>query len=211
MDVVMGEEAVLEDTLERQLLDRMHDVLDGMASDTVPAWVTPLIGEAAVEMLEALTRTADECEIRSKRWRQPVRFHPARASRSVWARTGDPSPTHKGREVSGMLEAVDLKPPGRFRLRDDVGNAIPLERVTNVEEASGLVGTRVTAVGDASLGPQGRVLRVTDAQVSAVQMPDWALAPHAGTAVLAASTPPIGGVEGVTGEEVDDFLALIRG
>ena len=110
-----------------------------------------------------------------------------------------------------MLEAVDLKPPGRFRLRDDVGNAIPLDKVTNSVGARTLIGTRVTAVGEALLGPAGQVLRVVDATVAAVRLPDWSVSSSAASAMQVTDSPPTGGVEGVSDDEVDDFLTLVRG
>ena len=113
--------------------------------------------------------------------------------------------------MSGVLEAVDLKPPGRFRLRDDVGNAIPLDRVANSVDARTLIGTRVTAVGEALLGSAGQVQRLVDATVVALRLPDWSVPSSAASAMRVTNSPIAGGVEGVSDEEVDDFLALVRG
>jgi hypothetical protein len=183
-----------------------------MAADTVPNWVTPLIGESALRTLEALTRTAAECEINGSGWPAPVRFTPARAARAVWsAAAGNTVAESSTAEVSGILEAVDLKPPGRFRLRDDVGNAIPLERVDNIGEARTLIGTRVTAVGGAAYGPTGQLLRLTDSTVIGVELPEWTVAPSAAAAIYGASSPAAAGIEGVDEDEVSDFLELVRG
>lgn len=212
LDIVVGEDLVVDDGIERRTVDRLGDVLAGMAADTVPPWVAPLIGESALRTLDALARTATECRVTSSRWTAPVRFAPAHCSRDIWSTSVSPAmDASPGVEVSGVLEAVDLKPPGRFRLRDDVGNAIPLERVTNIIDARTLIGTRVTALGEASVGPAGQVLRLTDATVTAATLPAWSAPPSAASAMTATTSPVTGGVEGVSDDDVDDFMALVRG
>lgn len=212
LDVALGEEMAVDDGIERRTVDRIHDVIAGMAANTVPSWVTPLIGESALKTLDALAGTASECEVRSSRWPAPVRFAPAGSAREIWfTAAGKHVGASADVEVSGVLEAVDLKPPGRFRLRDDVGNAIPLERVANIVDASTLIGARVTAVGEAAVGPAGQVLRLTDSTVTAVRLPDWSVPRSAASAMSATTSPIAGGIEGVSESEVDDFLALVRG
>ena len=184
-----------------------------MAADTVPSWVTPLISESALKTLDALTRAASECEIDGSRWPEPVRFAPDRSAREVWSAVAGNTvaASSSTAEVSGVLEAVDLKSPGRFRLRDDVGNAIPLERVANINDARTLIGTRVTALGEASYGPAGQVLRLTDSTVTGADLPDWNVERSAAAAIAGASSPAADGIDGVGEDEVDDFLALVRG
>lgn len=50
--------------------------------------------------------------------------------------------------VTGVLFWVDIESKG-FRIRDDVGNAIILEKVQNIDTAAQLVGGRTSATGTA--------------------------------------------------------------
>ena len=211
LDLAIGEDLVVDDGIERQTLDRFREIVSGMAANAVPSWVTPLIGESALRTLDAFAHVGPECEITGSRWPAPVRFAPARAARAVWsAAAGGLVTASSTTEISGILEAVDLKSPGRFRLRDDVGNAIPLERVVNIDDARVLIGTRVTAVGAASYGTIGQVLRLTDSVVTGATLPTWHVEPVAAAAIAGASPTDFDGVDGVDEDEVDHFLAIVR-
>lgn len=210
LQIAVGEDDVLDDDFERQTSDRLFELFDGMAADQPPAWATQLVGEAAARVLEALALNCDDCEIASSNpRRRPVRLAPARASRAVWTAIAPAPISLADTEVSGVLDLVDLR-AARFRVRDDVGNDIALEQVGNAAEAARLVGTRVSAVGEAILGLRGQITRLVSADVTGVQLPGWAVEPAAATAIAGAVSPSEQGVAGVTDEDVDAFLALIR-
>jgi hypothetical protein len=88
--------------------------------------------------------------------------------RRVWT-VKEPGPPPQT-QASGQLESVDLR-ARRCRLRDDVGNDIGLDDVDNVVEAAGLIGTRVNAVGSATLGARGQLIRLRNAHVEAAEPP----------------------------------------
>jgi len=115
--------------------------------------------------------------------------------------------------VTGLLYSVNLD-TRRFGIRDDVGNTIGLEEVQNTEAAGNLIGKRATASGLAIRGSAGELRAVRSALVQARLVPQEWIAPdrrNSLAAELAKPGPDPRGVEGITSEDVDEFLALIHG
>lgn len=93
-----------------RVLDGIFDVFTGIARDEPPPWTTPLIGDAAVSLIDALARTSTRCDLRDPTRRHSlVRFHPRSASRLVWAVERLPTPRQADVSVSGRLDLVDLR------------------------------------------------------------------------------------------------------
>ena len=110
--------------------------------------------------------------------------------------------------MTGRLDKVDLR-VRRFRVRDDVGNDVTLDDVVDVDAAAQLIGQRVVASGIAEQ-EHGRVVRIIEPVLQREELPiEWF--------AQASNESPVGGIiarvgiPGVTHEEVDDFLAEIRG
>jgi hypothetical protein len=125
-----------------------------------------------------------------------------------------------GVSVTGVLDLVDLRRRA-FRIRDDVGHDIALDEVENAAEAGSLVGQRVAANGEAVLGDRGQILRVRSALVDSAAVPaDWTATGRAegGTVMFMRALaeavsrpgPEIGGIDGITDEDVDEFLTGLR-
>jgi hypothetical protein len=124
----------------------------------------------------------------------------------VWPVADAEGHTQADVSVSGRLDLVDLR-RSRFRIRDAVGNDILLLGVSNVSDAAQLVGRAVTAKGEATLGPRGQIVAVSGADVALTEMPSWTLPV---VALADATSPPTGGVDGVTPAEVEEFLASLQ-
>ena len=205
--------------LEIEIFDRFWLILDGLATNQRPGWVTPLIAEAASSVGTALASAKTVTFSGSSRGqvRPQVRVAPEQVSRTVW--TMDPEQTTRaGVTVTGMLEMVDLRRL-QFRIHDDVGNDIVLDEIENASAAA-LVGQRVSADGEATVDDNGRVTRVRSARVELVTLPtewtragrdvgqatDWAEL----SAALAGPGPGFGGIDGVTSDDVEEFLTSLR-
>jgi hypothetical protein len=115
--------------------------------------------------------------------------------------------------VTGLLYSVNLD-TRRFGIRDDVGNIIGLEDVQNIDAAGELIGKRATATGLAIRGSGGELKAVRLALVEARVTPErWTAKRQRESlaAELAKPGPDPRGVEGITSEDVDEFLALVHG
>jgi len=209
LSIAVGEADVLLEGLEHRTTDGLFSMFAAMAADEPPAWTTPLLGEAAVSVIDALAGVAAECELTSaSRRHAPVRLLPRTASRSVWPVSPESAERRPGVSVSGQLDLVDLR-RSRFRIRDQVGNDIALEQVANASAAAPLVGTSVTAIGEAILGVRGQIVALVEATVASTPVPDW-IVPALTESMMNATPPPTGGIADVDDDEVAAFLALFR-
>ncbi|MGL4745970.1 MAG: hypothetical protein ACRCXL_16495 [Dermatophilaceae bacterium] len=114
--------------------------------------------------------------------------------------------------MSGILEAVDLRPGGKFRLIDDIGNRITLDQVPQPEAVAHLIGRRVSAVGPATTDVVGRVRSVTNPAITDTPVPEsWRMHANADlTAELAKPGPVPGGGAEFTDEEYAEFLSFLK-
>lgn len=212
LQLALGEGDVLplEGGFEGQVSSRLWEVLDGVAAGRRQTWIEPLVAESVRDLVDALRGTAREVEF--ARDGSTVTFQPDRVDREIWS---EPLSSAGGEVMTlvGRLVAVDLL-ARRFRLRDDVGNSIKLEPVSDVETAGPLVGRRVAATGTAVRDPLGDVRQLADAAVIEAPLPrEWTrrTASDWEAIVAAHPGPDPAGVEGFDDEEVDEFVALIRG
>lgn len=128
-------------SLEHDTEARFIEVIEGLALGQRPGWVPDLVAESALKLVNAFERSATAVDFTAPHSRH-IRIEPQSAPRKPWQNARVP-----GDEVSvvGRLEAVDPR-DGRFRIRDDVGNAIGLEHVTDAERAAPLISRRVRAI-----------------------------------------------------------------
>lgn len=210
LQVAVGEQNVLDAGLEHRTVDALFEIFRGIAADEAPPWVTALVGEATVAVIEALDSASTGCELSSRSERiAPVRFSARTASRVVWTIADSPRERRSGVSVSGRLDLVDLRRP-RFRIRDFVGNDVHLDQVSDADTVARRVGTLVTATGEAILGSRGQVTTLVGAVIEPTQSPGWTT-PSLEDAFHGAEAPADGGIDGVDADEVTTFLALIRG
>ena len=206
--VAIGDEDVLGEGLEHRSLDALLEIFAGVAVDEVPGWVTPLLGEATVSVIEALDAVSTRCDVAAAGRPAPISFSPRSASRSIWAVARANPELRPDVSVSGRLDLVDLR-RARFRLRDAVGNDINLERVKSAEDAARLVGKVVTATGEAVLGSRGQITGLRAATVAPDEWPEWTT-PSLADIDFNFSAPPTTGIKGVDDDEVAAFLRMIR-
>ena len=211
----------IEHPVETETFDRFWQVLAGLAEGRRPSWVTPPVAEAALDLAGAssVARSVEFRGARAGRSRPAVYLASSSVDRTVWRMHDEPDRL-SGVTVTGVLDLVDLR-RRTFRIRDDVGHDIALVDVENAAEAGSLVGQRVAANGEAILGDRGQILRVRSAIVDSAAVPtDWTATgrTESGTVMLMRTLaeavsrpgPKIGGIDGITDDDVDEFLTVLH-
>jgi hypothetical protein len=151
--------------LEQEVDDRFWQIMAALGTDAPPVEAPPGVLESGREVLEALTRASKSVSITRSRDGARTEFRPAEKDREAW-RVADEESGGTDLAVTGRLKALDLE-SGRFKIRDDAGNAIHLHSVVEPELAARLVGQRATAVGRAILGPDARVRWIESPSITA--------------------------------------------
>jgi hypothetical protein len=195
---------------ERDTARLFWEVIAGIGSGHRPTWVPVPVSRSALALIEALGRAATTVEVHRADGAH-LRMRPASVRRDVWV-TSETTVTDEETAVTGRLEAVDLK-ARRFRIRDDVGNSIDLDEVADAEAAAPLVGRRTRATGSGVLGARGQLKSLTGAVVEPDPLPaTWVPGQSSDlTDVLMTPGPDPDGVEGLTSQDVEEFLAGLRG
>lgn len=191
--------------------DRLWDILGAIGADQRPNWTSTLVAESAGKLAAALRGAAPTTVISSPD-RADVHIDGAQIHLETWA-ANRVSSVGSAATAAGWLEKVDLR-SHTFRIRDDVGNTVELRRVIDDNAAGRLVGQWVTAEGDATLSPSGRIVILNHARVLETGDP---AAEFMGSRVIpldeilasAPSPDPNGGLD-LTEEEWAAFLEAIR-
>lgn len=201
-----GEDALDIDTSEEQAFDeRFEELVESIATDTRPLWVSDSLSAAAGDLTAALQQAALEVEFTSNGQLRRT-FKTAEVHRETWRVAHDVGPE----EVAfvGRLFAVNLK-THRLQVQDDVGNQVALPKVTNDAVAGRLLNSYVTASGAPEYDAAGRLTQIHEAIIEAADDPiEHAAVPSvASVEQILASGPGIepGGI-GLTHEESDAFF-----
>lgn len=198
----------LDTGFEVETADRFWGLLAAISDNDPPGWVTPGISKGAAKVCAALQSAAPRIELSQPRRDRSTTVTSATLDVDVWRRADRDV---GARTVTGRLEAVDLK-DRRFRIRDDVGNAIRIDDVEDAEQVGRLVGQRAAATGIAVIDEHGR-LRLRETRVEAAPLPpEWTSIPSTNLEELiaAAPGPDPGGIPGLTDEEWEAFAIALR-
>lgn len=199
------------DPSEEQLADdRFWQIVEAIANDHRPDWVTELIAESAGRLVDALQAAAPRALLRASA-RRPVEIESARIHRQTWAVRRHLTDT--ATTAAGRLEKVDLR-SHEFRVRDDVGHAVDLKHVDEDVTAARLVGQWVRAWGQGVLSPSGRLVALEQATVEEVSDPAAEFldqrVPGLDEILSSASGPDRHGGIDLTDEEFAEFLEAAR-
>lgn len=212
LEISRGPQGMLDFDMpfEKAVDERLWDTIEAIARDSPPDDTPQAVRDSALGLLDALAKAARRVEI-SRPGGRPVSFRPTERNREVWASTA--AAGNETVTVSGVVEMVDLR-SHRFRLRDDVGNAIALNDVADVTAARGLVGERADAVGQPVRDNRGRLMALSSSTVVPAQIPSawtervrddaWREAAHA------MAPDPDGGAD-FDDAEWAAFLAAVKG
>lgn len=198
--------------VEDECYSKFREIMQSIPEQICPSWITPLIAESAIQVVEAFDRAAFGVTIQAVQgWRTEI--VPSITSRQPWQAVANAAKSDQPIAVTGLLYSVNLE-TRRFAIRDDVGNTIGLEEVQNVDAANDLIGKRAVASGLAARGSDGGLRAVRRAIIEARATPrSWIDRENRGSlaAELRKPGPDPRGVEGVTAEDVDEFLAILHG
>ena len=198
--------------LEDETYDKLMQIMQGLRDNLCPDWVSPGIAESTIRVADTFDSVANAVLIKQFDG-EPVGILPSAVNRAPWHEVIASSVTDQQVTVTGSLYSVNLE-TRRFGIRDDVGNVIGLEEVQNIDAASALIGQRATATGLAIRGSGGELRAVRAALVELRVTPArWTVRQRqeSRAAELAKPGPDPRGVEGITSDDVDEFLALVRG
>lgn len=211
LHIAYGQAGVLpiDDGLEQRTADVLWEVVSAFSEGGKPGWTTADIDESALRLLDGLGR-ASQADFGRGDGRE-LSLKPAQVDRSAWTRSGD-RVTDVEVTMVGVLEMVDLASE-TFRLRDAVGNKIPLRHVLEPHAAATLVDQRVSAAGRRIEGVRGQFRGIAapslqpfalPAEWIAVAAPDW-------IGITGRPGPdPEGGAD-LTDEEFAELLAAMKG
>jgi hypothetical protein len=190
--------------------DRFWEIVQAMAEDRRPEWVTDRIAESAGKLINAFQAAAPTVIVGASS-RREVRINSATAHAETWI----PKRVDSGvvMTAAGRLEKVDLH-SHEFRLRDDVDNTVDIKHVESDAVAARLVGEWVVAQGIGILHASGRLVALANARVFRANDP---AADFVGGSVISreeilASAPgpdPSGGLD-LSEDEAIAFLAALR-
>lgn len=205
------ERSVDSDALDLDLADedaldqRLRDVVDAIAADERPDWVDDSLAANASELTVALQRAAPEVEFVAAEVSR-ARFRTDQIHVETWRPGSEPTP--ESAVLVGRLEAVDLK-SHRFRVRDDLGNAVSLPEVQDDTAVKHLIGSYVYVTGLAERRADGRVESVRDSVIVAAQdLVGATVVPAAvplDEILAGAPGPQAGAIDGLTSEEAGAF------
>jgi hypothetical protein len=201
-----GDGALDFDLPDEQAFDeRLQDLIESIALDQRPGWVSDSLSLSAADLAAALQQAAPEIEFKVSGQSRRT-FRTADVHRETW-RVAATSELNAVTFV-GRLYAVNLK-THRLQVQDDVGTQVALPDVVNDGDASRLLGAHVTVTGAPELDMRGRLTRIHDATIEAAPEP---LAGEVVPGVVSleeilASAPGIepGGIE-LTEAEFDAFF-----
>ncbi|MFT3876698.1 MAG: hypothetical protein QM708_09795 [Propioniciclava sp.] len=199
----------LEVTEERAFDEKFQAIVESIAVDERPAWVTDTLAIAAGSLRGALEAAAPTVEFKAGGQVRRT-FRTAQTHKETWKAAGAEQTTAVVTFV-GRLRAVNLD-THRLQVTDDIGNRVALPNVVNDVGLGRLLGSYVTVVGAAERDAKGHLAQIHDAVIE----PAPSLPPGVGLGVPASASleeivagapgPRFGGIQGLTDDEADAFL-----
>lgn len=208
------DEAALDFDLddEKAFDEKFQAIVESIALDERPDWVTDTLAIAAGELRAALEKAAPTVEFKVA---GDVRrtFKTKETRRETWkASEGESGPETV--TFVGRLRAVNLD-THRLQVTDDIGNRVALPNVVNDAAAGRLLGGYVTVVGSPERDPKGKISQIHEAVVTAAPpLPDGVQVgapPNISLEEILASAPGpmFGGITDLTDEEAEAFFEAI--
>lgn len=207
----LGEHALDFDLAEEQGFDqKFEDLVQGIALDTRPDWVSETLASSAADLTVALQKAAPEVEFTVAGRVRRV-FKTAETHRETWRAPATDTPS-EAVTVVGRLFAVNLK-SHRLLVQDDVGSEFALPKVENDLEVGQLIGSYVSVTGTPERDARGRLTEIHGAAIGPAAAPAGAGIRDAVSldAILASAPgPAAGGIPGLTEAEANAFFEALR-
>lgn len=190
--------------------DKFEELVQSIALDTRPEWVSDTLAASAADLTVALQKAAPEVEFTVAGVVRRA-FKTAETHRETWrVPAGDPS--SEAVTVVGRLFAVNLK-SHRLLVQDDVGGEFALPKVENDLQAGQLIGSYVTVTGAPERDGRGRVTEIHGAAIALASPPATAGIRDSvplNQILASAPGPVVGGIPGLTEAEANAFLEALR-
>lgn len=194
---------------ERAFDEKFQAIVESIAVDERPGWVTDTLAIAAGKLRAALEDAAPTVEFRAG---EQVRrtFKTTDTHKETWHAI-DLQPEAETVAFVGRLRAVNLD-THRLQVTDDVGNRVALPNVVNDAAVGRLLGDYVTVVGTPERDSKGRLSQIHEAIVEAAPLLPAGVGlgvpePVSLEDVLASAPGPnFGGIHDLTDDEADAFL-----
>jgi len=195
---------------EKSFDEKFQAIVESIALDDRPEWVTDTLAIAAGELRTALEKAAPTVEFKAAGQVRRT-FKTAETRRETWKATSAPAAPETVTFV-GRLRAVNLD-THRLQVTDDVGNRVALPNVVNDVQVGHLIGGYVEVIGAPEHDPKGKLAQIHEAVIQAA-------APIPGSTgvrevvsldeiLASASGPELGGIPGLTEEEAESYLKAI--
>lgn len=193
---------------EESAFDRkFQSLIESIADDERPPWVSDTLAIAAGNLRGALEMVAPTVEFAAGR-SQPTVFRTGDTHRETWLAIEGESSAETVTFV-GRLRAVNLD-THRLQVTDDMGNKVALPNVDGDVALGHLLNNHVTVVGTPERDAKGRVSQIVGAVIEATDpLPPGFTIPEtiALEEILStAPTPRFDGLPELTDEEADAFF-----
>lgn len=196
---------------ERIFDEKFQAIVESIAVDERPDWVSDTVAVAASSLRAALEAAAPVVEFKANGGVRRT-FRTKETHRETW-RTAE-APRGEAVTFVGRLRAVNLD-THRLQVTDDVGNKVALPNVLNGASVGRLLDEYVEVIGTPERDARGRLTQLYDAviQPAAAFAQGIALGVREPLSLddILASAPglEIGGIPGLTEEEAVSFLRAI--
>jgi hypothetical protein len=195
---------------EQAFDERFEALIESIADDNRPIWVSDSLSIAAEGLAGALQQAAPEVEFKvsgqPRRWFRSGDIH--RETWHVVASQDRASVTFIGRLYAANLNTH------RLQVQDDVGNQVGLPDVANDAQIGNLLGSHVIVSGSPQVDAEGRLTHIHEATIEAAPALGDGFHVHEAVPLdeILASAPgpdPDGGVE-LTDDEWERFWTALH-
>jgi len=194
---------------ERAFDEKFQAIVESIAADERPGWITDTLAIAAGKLRAALEDAAPTVEFKAGEQVHRT-FKTVDTHKETWNAI-DLKPEAEAVAFVGRLRAVNLD-THRLHVTDDVGNRVALPNVVNDAAVGRLLGDYVTVVGTPERDSKGRLTQIHQAMVEAAPLLPSSVRlgvpePVSLEDILASAPGPrFGGINGLTDDEADAFL-----
>nr|BFF12458.1 hypothetical protein GCM10025699_37610 [Microbacterium flavescens] len=205
------EDALEFDLQEERVFDeKFQAIVESIAVDERPDWVTDTLAAAAGDLRNALEKAAPKVE-----------FKVGGQVRRTFATSATHKETWRVAEIDtgvdtvtfvGRLRAVNLD-THRLQVTDDLGNKVALPNVVNDADVGSLLGRHVAIVGTPERDVKGRLAQIHAATIEAASPIPADIGVRGAVSLndILASAPgaELGAVPGLTEDEAELYLKAI--
>ena len=195
---------------EQSFDEKFQAVVESIALDERPDWVTDTLAVAAGKLRAALEEAAPTIEFEVGSMVRNT-FKTSDTRKETW-KVPEPDASAEVVTFVGQLRAVNLD-THRLQVTDDVGNRVALPNVVNDVQVGHLVGGYVEVVGSPERDVKGRLSQIREAVIGPASPTPGSIGAREVVPLdeILARAPgaEVGGIPGGTDEEAESYLKAI--